>query len=461
MNLRRFFPSKAHTRFKEFSIRRTLFGRRLDVHRFETARALFSKKAQSRYRPLAALVRSGVHHRVMIVADGENWGQTHEAIAPHLHAGPVANRHAPVIVSVAERAFAELAERSATAGPVPAPVDLEVESLMRTVTASVMGQVVFGRALSLTEADELQKMLSVCSQEIRVGAPALINWLGAVGLRILNLSQYQRFIFPPAQRKALTHVLDWMGNQFDAPPESGSSKTMLDSLRSRFAGLSPPAERRRIAAECAMMFIAGVETTAAALTFAIAEIANNSTIRDALVAEVRRERAEPGAADGVTADYPYVYQVLRETLRRHTIVPTMLREAESDQEIRGTKPGADGETQVKVKRGTVLRYLSVQGNLRRTLWPDAHHFKPERFAEPLTAEQRRNYHTFGIGPQSCPGRLLAIAEIILILRAFFQKLELLPTALSQPIPVERTALLTIRPVGVTARVRAFDRNNVG
>ncbi|MGO8827952.1 MAG: hypothetical protein ACLPTZ_22160 [Beijerinckiaceae bacterium] len=45
--------------------------------------------------------------------------------------------------------------------------------------------------------------------------------------------------------------------------------------------------------------------------------------------EARREADTGHDCDVLTVQYPYLYHVFRETLRRHTIVPTMLREAET------------------------------------------------------------------------------------------------------------------------------------
>ncbi len=67
---------------------------------------------------------------------------------------------------------------------------------------------------------------------------------------------------------------------------------------------------------------------------------------------------------------------------------------------------------------------------------------------------------FGLGPQSCPGRSMAITEGILILKAFFERLDIEQKDITHNIAVERNALLTIRPVGVTAKVVAAPRRAV-
>lgn len=452
--------AKQGCRFAEFSVRRTLLGCELNVNSVGTARALFLKHTRRRYRPLIALLRSALGHRVMIVADGEEWKRTHDAIVPHLQATAVARECVPVIKSVAEEVFDELAARSAGDGPVPAPIEVDVESLMRTILASVMGYVLFGRTFPLAEAEYLEKTLSIAAQHLRGRIPTLINTAVATVLHMLNCQQHQTFIFPRKQRKAVHDLLAWIGAKLDQAEVQQPPTPLLNSLKRRFADQRPARRRRCIVAEFTMMLVAGIETTAAALTFALAEIASNPFVRDEVIKEARREVGSEHDCEALTVQYPYIYHVLRETLRRHTIVPTMLREAETDQELTATTASDGGRKTVKVERGCVLRYLPVHGNMRRSIWEHPHRFDPSRFARPLTAEQRSNHHMFGLGPQSCPGRSMAITETILILRAFFERLDIEQKEITQDIPVLRTALLTIRPVGVTAKVTAAARRAV-
>jgi len=112
----RMTKAKKGCRFAEFSDRRTLLGCELNVNSIGTARARFLKNTQRRYRPLAALLCSALGHRVMIVADGEEWKRTHSAIVPHLQATAVAQECAPVIKSVAERIFVSATLTTDSAG---------------------------------------------------------------------------------------------------------------------------------------------------------------------------------------------------------------------------------------------------------------------------------------------------------------------------------------------------------
>ncbi len=130
----------------------------------------------------------------------------------------------------------------------------------------------------------------------------------------------------------------------------------------------------------------------------------------------------------------------------------MLRETETDYELSSEKPGTESGVIVRIQKGSTLRHLPIGGHMRRSIWTDPHVFDPDRFARPLTSEQTINYPPFGFGPQRCPGHAMATTEAILILLAFFKRFDVETKEIAHSIPVERNAVFTNRPIGVTARV---------
>jgi cytochrome P450 family 6 len=443
---------KTSSRYREFSVHRSLIGCELNIHSIETAKALFLKHFPLRYKPLVSLLRTTLRHRVMIVADGEDWQRTHDAINPEFHAGLVTSQYAPVIKAVADEAFVKLARRAETTA-----IEIEVEPLMRAVTSSILGHVLFGEALPFEEGEYLERTLGIATRAIQTGLPARINTAMAAVLRPLNLAEHQPFVVPRAQRKTVENIFDWIGRKIDEAERATPVPPLLVSLKTRYAGRRPAQLKRCIAAEYAMLFIAGIETTAAALTFAIVEIANNTEVREQATQEARQEPTDGIGNLTLAARYPYMHCVFRETLRRHTIVPTMLRETETEYEVSGEKPESGSRETVRIREGSTLRCLPIQGHMRPNLWQDPRGFDPLRFARALTAQQTINYIPFGFGPQKCPGHTMATTEAVLILLAFFKRFDVEVRATAQSIPVERNAVFTNRPVGVTARLRAAPR----
>jgi cytochrome P450 len=380
------------------------------------------------------------------VADGEEWQCTRTALSPELQAGVVATDYEPVIREVAAAAFSRLASGAGT----DAGVDVPVEPLMRTVTLSVLGHLLFGRVLPLDEAASIEETLTASTEGKTTGPVAWINQcLGAIFISA-GAAERQPVIFSRKQRKALDRILAWIWGRIEEAKRSGSAPPLLKRLEARYGDQSADRRQRLIVAEYAMMCIAGIETTASALTFAIAEIAADPAIRNLVVSEARRQ--PHSGSQHVSARFPYLHCVFRETLRRHTIVPTLLRETEEDYAMTGTHPATDARRTVAVPRGATLRYLPIQGHMRPTVWDEPRRFDPCRFAGPLSSDQTQNYIPFGFGPQRCPGHALATTEAILILAEFFRQFDLHGKEIANGIQTERNAVFTNRPVGVTARV---------
>jgi cytochrome P450 len=190
-----------------------------------------------------------------------------------------------------------------------------------------------------------------------------------------------------------------------------------------------------------MMFIAGIETTAAALTFTLTEIANNDAILERVVAEATQNGAMPDPHR-----FPYIHQVFQEALRRSTIVPTILRRSAQ----------ADIVSGAAIPAHSTYRALVSRFHRNADVWQRPGQFDPDRFSAPLSAEQKVNYMPFGSGPNVCMGREIASAEAILTIAAFFRHLEIEPRTLQRVARKDtwRTAIDTIRPRHVTAGVRA-------
>jgi cytochrome P450 len=428
-------------RTRECSFRQGLFGSDLNVHSIETLRELMITRRLRRYRPLVALLRSGLRHRVMIVADGEEWQRTRDAVNFALKAGVVAADYAPVIQQVTGEAFSRLDNRAAGT-EASTGFDISVEPLMRTVTLSILGHLLFGRALPLEEASLMESTLTASTEGNVAGPVAWINrGVGAI-FAAFDAGGCQPVIFSRKQRRALDRILAWIGNRIDEVKGTGLRPPLLEQLEVRYAGQSPARQKRSIVAEYAMICVAGIETTASVLTLAIAEIAADDAVRDRVVREARQPPASGLTAQQVAARFPYLHCVFRETLRRHTIVPTLLRETGENYTVTGTHPATASQQAINVPQGATLRYLPVQGHMRRTVWTEPHRFDPCRFVGSLNSEQTLNYIPFGLGPQRCPGHAMATTESILILAEFFRRFELEAKAIANGVPLQRNVIFT-------------------
>ncbi|CAI0409794.1 unnamed protein product [Linum tenue] len=157
------------------------------------------------------------------------------------------------------------------------------------------------------------------------------------------------------------------------------------------------------------LFVAGTDTTASSLEWAMAELLRNP---DKLV-KAKNELDEMigkgnHLAESDIPQLPYLRAILKETFRLHPALPLLLpRKAGADVEINGfTVP----------KGARVLLNLWAIGR-DPTIWDDPTSFVPERFLGSDVDAKGNNFElvTFGAGRRICPGMPLALRMLHMML----------------------------------------------
>lgn len=193
--------------------------------------------------------------------------------------------------------------------------------------------------------------------------------------------------------------------------------------------------------QVAMLFLAGHETSASALTWACHLLARAPDIQQRVHDEVATQLGTraPGAADmkGLTL----TRNVFRETLRLFPPVGFMARQARTGCPMRGK--------QVKAGATVVISPWLIQR--QRDGWRDPDAFDPDRHArDDEPGQARAGYLPFGMGPRVCLGAAFALQEATLILAQLMRRWRLKAVEGHEPRPVGR---LTIRSAnGVRLRL---------
>ena len=185
-----------------------------------------------------------------------------------------------------------------------------------------------------------------------------------------------------------------------------------------------------MADQVAIFFLAGHETSAAALSWALYMLATHPDAQARVAEEARALKGAAGA--DVLAQLPFTRDVFRETLRLYPPVPMMVRRAACPERFRDRDVQADSQI--------VLSPWHLHRHTR--LWDDPDAFRPARWQ---TAEGRASardaYLPFSAGPRVCPGAGFAMAEGTLLLALLTGAFELSPAPARPPVPV---AFLTVR-----------------
>lgn len=185
-------------------------------------------------------------------------------------------------------------------------------------------------------------------------------------------------------------------------------------------------ERKVLRDQIVAILLAGRDTTAAALSWTIHELAQHPEV-------LQKLRAETIATVGLEApptyrnlkDMKYLQRVINETLRLYPSVPFNLRIALSDTTLpRGG--GSSGEDLVGVLKDTIVAYSVLQMQRRENLYPkDAQplDFNPDRWIQ--WQPRPWCYISFNDGPRICVGQQFASMEAAYTLVLLFQRFDTL------------------------------------
>ncbi|MEU6755533.1 cytochrome P450 [Streptomyces sp. NPDC046685] len=193
-----------------------------------------------------------------------------------------------------------------------------------------------------------------------------------------------------------------------------------------------------------IFLLAGHETTATSLCFALHLLALHPELQDRAREEISRVLGDrtPEAAD--LDLLPYLTQVLKEAMRLYPAAPVMGRKAVAETRI--------GEHVVPAGAHVIVAPW-VTHRLPR-YWPDPDRFDPERFTpEAEAGRPRYAWFPFGGGPRACIGQHFSMLESVIALAMVLRAYEF--EAVDTEVPV--SAGITLRTDGTArCRVRRVD-----
>lgn len=179
--------------------------------------------------------------------------------------------------------------------------------------------------------------------------------------------------------------------------------------------------------EVATFFLAGHETGASALAWALYLLAENPDWQERLADEARRNLT---AEFGTIKALPLARAVFRETLRLYPPVAMTVRECAHAETLRDRQ--APQGAQIVLSPWHLHRH--------QRLWTDPDSFDPARWdTENGKTCLREAYIPFSAGPRACPGAGFAMIEGPLILATLLRDYWLEPGT-ERPVPVMRLTL---------------------
>ncbi|MGY9038216.1 cytochrome P450 [Sulfitobacter sp. M13] len=352
----------------------------------------------------------------LFIAEGAQWRWQRRAVAPAFSHRNMLNL-SPIMTAAAERS----ADRIESAGP--AAINLLDE--MVTTTFDVISDVTFSGG-DRFDRDAVHRAIDAYIAE--AGKISLFDILG-----------FPDWLPRPGRAmsgRALRDMKRIADDAINARAQRGTSKVpdLLDLL---LGGVDPETKRQMNTAELRdnllTFIVAGHETTALTLSWALYLVGFDQTVQDKARAEAQSVLAGRAATGADVEHLPYIRQIIDETLRLYPPAGIISRTAQKHDILsnREVKPG-----------DTVMIPIYALGR-HRLLWENPDAFDPDRFRN-RKAIDRYAYLPFGDGPRICIGASFAQQEAVIILATLLSRFRFNPVSGKDPKPV---MILTLRPEG--------------
>jgi cytochrome P450 len=305
----------------------------------------------------------------------------------------------------------------------------KVRSFIQEITLRVILQAVFG----LHEGPRFQQLRQLISSLLdSVGSPvgSSLLFFGSLRQDWGPLSPWGRFLRQKQQIDQL--IYEEIRERRKATCFSGND--ILTLLMSARDDAGEPMTDEELRDELMTLLVAGHETTASALTWALYWICSLPEVHDKLLHELNSlgEDADPHAI----ARLPYLTAVCQETLRIYPVtLTTFVRVLKSPMQV----------MDYQFEAGTALVPCVYLVHQREDIYPEPKRFKPERFLERQFSPYE--YFPFGGGNRRCIGMAFAQLEMKLVLASILSHFEL---ALVDRPPVKpvRRGLTVAAPAGM-------------
>ena len=349
----------------------------------------------------------------IFVTNGEIWARQRRIIDPAFEGGRTKDSF-PAILAAADGAAARLK-----------PGAHEVEALCAHAAADVIFRALF----SVPIEDAVAAQVYAAFRRYQRAQP-IVN-LGA----FIPLPRWVPRGYPRAARTAATEIRALIAEMCARRQAEIESGTAPEDLATKIMTTADPETGARFSTDemvdqVAIFFLAGHETSASALAWALYLLATHPEAQDRVADEAQAFAVAPSFA--ALATLPFTRNVFRETLRLYPPVPMMVREARRDETFRNRA----------VRRGAQIVVSPWHLQRHTRLWDDPDAFRPERWDSATTRQSQRDaYLPFSSGQRVCPGAGFAIAEGVVLLAAILGTWALAPGNHPPPQPV---AHLTLR-----------------
>ena len=362
-----------------------------------------------------------------------NWAKAHNILMPAFTKTAMASYHQDMAATVGEL----IDVWNDRAGSW-----IEIPAVTNRLTAELIGRAGIGHSFN--------KLSSECDDPF---IAAVIRELTYANRRTDAIPFYEK-LFGGPRRDQHRHDKAWLREQVASIVEDRRRSGAIDSGAGMLDALLNTADPdtgdklddANIANQVLTLLVAGSETSANAIAFALHYLATNPDIAAAARAEIdsRWPRGDLPEFDfDEIARLRNLRRIVDETLRLWPVAPGYFRQARHDTTI------GNGEFHFQAGDWVFVVLLAAQRD--PAAWgADADQFRPDRFLpDEIRKLGPRIYKPFGTGPRACIGRQFALHEMMLTLAAVLHQFDLETDPGYQ---LEVSEMMTLKPDGLRLKM---------
>ncbi len=353
-------------------------------------------------------------------ANGADW-ESQRAMVNPAFAHTALGRSMPLMVAAADDLVARIEAAARAGGPV------DIDPMMTHVAADIIFRTLFSETLDAERSNiihsafgRFQRLAHSASMLRLYGLPA-----GSFEKRSRGPARAIHDVFRP--------IVEARYAGFHGGGEAGPRDILQSLIEAKHPETGAPFTCEQVMEQVSTIFLAGHETSASTMTWALYMLAECAHIQTRVREEVARVAGDDPLNGAMLKDMSQLRNIFKETLRLYPPVSFLPREVTCPMDMRDKH----------MEAGAMLVVAPWLTQRNKDNWACPHGFDPDRFDDPANAEMAKQaWFPFGRGPRVCVGAGFAQQEVMTVIASVVRRFQISVPAGFTPEPISR---LTIRP----------------
>lgn len=350
---------------------------------------------------------------------GEEWKRQKQILGPAFHHDHIRSL-LPAMDFVGDEMIASIVEQETDLG------DVGIHTWTTKATVEVIGRAGFGHTFHALKPEAKEGEVTDGQESLRLyeKVAAVLQSPLQLNATLAKLTGYEKEMMKTLGEfdELLIGIVEEKKAAIAAAGDSHVPSDILDLLVQAYDNDDPEfsLNDKQLLNNLAIFFVAGHETSAAALASTVHFLAENPDAQRLAREEVDAAMA---ASEGGTMSYEqvcglrYIKQCISETLRMASPAAMVVRNVSRETTLGG----------YRIAKGTSILCNAHAMHHDDDIWEEPYSYKPERFDPQKNAKRARCTHVpFSVGPRQCLGNNFAMLEMRLFLCKILSSFELLP-----------------------------------